>query len=111
MELGREILLEFDTPTAGVVELRVIFVAENGRLDAKIISLYPRSFLDTGDPDVEVGVAEIAKIRDYLCALARDAGFGSVRFLGRRGHPGREQVRWRSVEVRSRSIAAGESRP
>ena len=99
LQLDRETLLEFDTASAGIVELRAIFSAEGERLDVKIVSLYGRSFLD-GDEIRPVGLPELFKGRDFICGLAADAGYSTVRFLGRRLRPDRKQPRLMSYEVR-----------
>ena len=100
LELGKQLMFEFDTPTAGRVQLQVIFSAEDDRLDVKIVSLYARSFLEGGPERADVGLAEMLKGRDFICGLAADAGYHTARFIGRRHRSGdSHDVQWHRVDV------------
>jgi hypothetical protein len=100
LELGKQLRFEFDTPTAGRVELQVIFSAEGDRLDVNIVSLYAKSFLEGGPARADVGLPEMFKGRDFICGLATDAGYDTVRFRGRRvKSEGQREAPWHSVVV------------
>jgi hypothetical protein len=103
LELDKELMFEFETPTAGPVQLRVILSAQGERLDVNIVSLYAKSFLEGGAPHADVGLVEMLKGRDFICRRAADAGYDTVRFRGRRVRTADQgDAPWHAVDVNLR---------
>jgi hypothetical protein len=76
LELGQGIGIVFSTRTAGPVQLTVRFSEQGSTLDMDIHGFYALDSLGVGEArQAEVGIAEIIKGLDLICARAADAGF------------------------------------
>jgi hypothetical protein len=76
LELGHGIGIVFSTATVGPVQLTVRFSEQGSTLDMDIHGFYALEALGVGEArQADLGIGEIIKGLDLICARAADAGF------------------------------------